>query len=225
MKRSRVVLLALTSLFSTMSFAASDTIRFGTDATFPPFESITAEGEIVGFEVDIGNAICEEMNKKCVWTNFNFDGLIPGLQVRKIDAVFSSLGITEKRKKQVNFTDIVWTGYTSMLSRTEESIKPTVESLKGKSIGVQMGSMQEEFVSERFGRHGATVKTYQDQDAVYSDLLSGRIDVSFQDMIQAQFNFIDADNFLPKSSSALSLLSLTNLLTRALLSLLPSLTA
>jgi len=55
-----------------------------------------------------------------------------------------------------------------------------------------MGSMQEEYVSERFGKHGAEVKTYQDQDAVYSDLVSGRIDVSFQDMIQAQFNFIDS---------------------------------
>ncbi|WP_321462675.1 hypothetical protein [uncultured Vibrio sp.] len=52
MKRSRVLLLALSSLFSTMTFAAGDTIRFGTDATFPPFESITPEGEIVGFEVD-----------------------------------------------------------------------------------------------------------------------------------------------------------------------------
>ncbi len=192
MKHSRVALLALASLFSTASFAGGDTIRFGTDATFPPFESITPEGEIVGFEVDIGNAICEEMKKKCEWTNFNFDGLIPSLRVRKIDAVFSSLGITEKRKKQVDFTNVVWTGYSSMLSRTGEKIEPTVESLKGKTIGVQMGSMQEEYVSERFGRHGAKVKTYQDQDAVYSDLLSGRVDVSFQDMIQAQFNFIDA---------------------------------
>jgi len=192
MKRSRVALLALTSLFSTMTYAGGDTIRFGTDATFPPFESITPEGDIVGFEVDIGNAICKEMNKKCEWVSSNFDGLIPSLKVHKIDAVFSSLGITEKRKKTVTFTDVIWTGYSSMLSRKAEHIEPTVESLKGKTIGVQMGSMQEEYVSERFGNHGATVKTYQDQDAVYSDLMSGRIDVSFQDMIQAKFNFIDA---------------------------------
>lgn len=192
MKRSRVLLLALSSLFSAVTLAAGDTIRFGTDATFPPFESITPEGEIVGFEVDLGNAICEEMNKKCEWVSSSFDGLIPSLKVRKIDAVFSSLGITEKRKRQVMFTDVIWTGYSSMLSKAKDNIEPTVESLKGKKIGVQLGSMQEEYVSERFGRHGAIVKTYQDQDAVYADLLSGRIDVSFQDMIQAQFNFIEA---------------------------------
>lgn len=194
MKKSRIFSLAFVSLFSTMTFANGDTIRFGTDATFSPFESMTPEGEIVGFEVDIGNAICEEMNKTCEWSNLNFDGLIPSLKTRKIDAVFSSLGITEKRKKQVRFTDIVWAGYTSMLSRTEENITPTVESLKGKTIGVQMGSMQEEYISERFKRYGAKVKIYQDQDSIYSDLKNDRIDVSFQDMIQAQFNFIEANN-------------------------------
>ncbi|WP_413282837.1 transporter substrate-binding domain-containing protein [Vibrio sp. MA40-2] len=190
MKRTSLLLVVLSSLLSTTALANNKPIRIATDATYPPFESVTADGEIVGFEVDIGNAICAEMNRKCEWESFNFDGLILGLKGRKFDIVFSSLGITEKRRKQVNFSDIVWTGYSSMLSRTDANLDATVEALKGKVVGVQMGTMQEEYVSERFGSHGVEVKTYQDQDSIYIDLLNGRIDASFQDMIQAQFTFI-----------------------------------
>ncbi len=188
----RVAVLAVSTLFCAGSYAASDTIRIGVDATFPPFESIKADGSLEGFEIDLGNAICAEIKKTCKWVPYNFDGLIPGLKAHKLDAIFSSMGITEKRRKQVLYTDVVWTGFSSMLSRSSEGLLPTVDSLKGKTIGVQMGSMQEEFAQKRYGEHGVNIKIYQDQDSVYTDLLSGRIDASFQDMIQAQFGFINA---------------------------------
>jgi len=191
MKRTSIVFLMLASLISVTTQASNKIIKIGTDATFPPFESTAPDGTIVGFEVDLGNAICAEMNRKCVWVPFSFDGLILGLKGRKLDAVFSSLGITEKRRRQVDFTDVIWSGFSSMLSKKSAQLKPTIESLKGKVVGVQIGTMQESYVSQRLGEYGVKVKTYQDQDSVYADLLSGRIDASFQDMIQAQFTFIN----------------------------------
>ncbi|SJL84844.1 transporter substrate-binding domain-containing protein [Vibrio palustris] len=181
------------ALLSSSSIAADkDTIRFGVEASFAPFEYKKPDGSLTGFEIDLGNALCKQLHKKCVWVQANFDGLIPSLNVNKIDAVFSSLGITDKRSKRVTFTNVVWTGYSSMLSRTQAHLKATPESLKGKVIGVQQGTMQEHYVRERFAKHGVEVRTYQDQDQVYSDLVNGRIDASFQDMIQAQFTFIEA---------------------------------
>lgn len=193
MKRASLLFLVLSSLWSVGSYAAKDdTIRIGVDATFAPFEFTKPDGSLSGFEIDLGNAICKEIQKKCEWVPSNFDGLIPSLNVNRIDAVMSSLGVSEKRRKQVLFTDIVWTGFSSMLSRADLHLQPTVESLKGKVIGVQQGTMQEHYVRERFANHGVQVQTYQDQDQVYADLINGRIDVSFQDMLQAQFDFIDA---------------------------------
>lgn len=174
--------------------AAGDTIRFGVDATYPPFEFKQADGTIAGFEVDLGNAICEKMNKKCVWVSTNFDGLIPSLRVGKIDAIFSSLGISEKRKKVVDFSDRTWTGFSSMVSLTSKNLVPTVESLKGKTIGVQQGTMQEDFAKAKLATKGVRVQSYQTQDQVYADLINGRIDASMQDMTQAQVNFIEGQN-------------------------------
>ncbi|MBF9001054.1 MULTISPECIES: transporter substrate-binding domain-containing protein [Vibrio] len=191
MKRASAILLTLFSLFSAGSYAAdNNTIRIGVDATFAPFEYKKPDGSLAGFEIDLGNAVCAEIHRKCEWVPSNFDGLIPSLNVNRIDAIMSSLGVSEKRRKQVLFTDIVWTGFSSMLSRSDLHLKATPESLKGKVIGVQQGTMQENYVRERFAKHGVQVQTYQDQDQVYADLLNGRIDVSFQDMLQAQTKFI-----------------------------------
>lgn len=194
MKKTSLLLLILSSSLASTSFAAvSDTaIRIGIEPAFAPFEYTKPDGSLAGFEIEIGNAVCKSMQQKCQWVPSNFDGLIPSLNVNRIDAVMSSLGVSERRRKQVLFTDVVWTGYSSMLSRTSQHLEPTAESLKGKIIGVQQGTMQENFVRERLAKHGVTVQTYQDQNQVYADLLNGRIDVSFQDMIQAQFDFIDA---------------------------------
>ncbi|MDC0610897.1 transporter substrate-binding domain-containing protein [Vibrio sp.] len=192
MKKCTKAFILLSAVFgSTSLWAQTDTIRFGVDATYPPFEYKKPDGSLAGFEIDLGNAICEKVQKKCEWFPTSFDGLFPSLKVDKIDAIFSSLGITEKRKKEVAFSDLVWSGFSSMLSRKQLNLEPTAESLKGKVVGVQQGTMQEHFVRERFEAHGVQVQTYQDQDQVYADLINGRIDASFQDMLQAQFDFID----------------------------------
>lgn len=192
MKKIAYSLLILAGVATQMpTFAAGDTIRFGVDATYPPFEFKQADGTIAGFEIDLGNAICEKMNKKCVWVSTNFDGLIPSLRVGKIDAIFSSLGISEKRKKVVDFSDRTWSGFSSMLSATSKNLVPTAESLKGKTVGVQQGTMQEDFAKIKLAPKGVRVQSYQDQDQVYADLLNGRIDASLQDMTQAQVNFIE----------------------------------
>ncbi|WP_160062911.1 transporter substrate-binding domain-containing protein [Psychromonas sp. L1A2] len=188
-----LLLLAGVAIQST-TFAAGDTIRFGVDATYPPFEFKEADGTIAGFEVDLGNAICEKMGKECVWVSTNFDGLIPSLRVGKIDAIFSSLGISEKRKKVVDFSDRTWSGFSSMVSLTSKKLIPTAESLKGKTIGVQQGTMQEDFAKKKLVPKGIRVQSYQTQDQVYADLLNGRIDASLQDMTQAQVNFIEGGN-------------------------------
>nr|GFC46439.1 hypothetical protein [Tanacetum cinerariifolium] len=70
---------ALTAM-STFGMAEEQTLRIGIEAAYPPFASKTADGAITGFDYDIGNALCEKMAVKCVWTEQQFDGLIPSLK-------------------------------------------------------------------------------------------------------------------------------------------------
>jgi len=98
--------LILAALLSATAFAATaaDTIRFGTSATYPPFESIGADNQIIGFDIDLANALCKQMQETCTFTNQPFDGLIPALKFRRFDVIISGMDITEERSKQVTFT-------------------------------------------------------------------------------------------------------------------------
>lgn len=92
------------SAVSTFSVASQDNLRIGIEAAYPPFAFKTPDGKISGFDYDIGNALCAEMKVKCQWVEQEFDGLIPSLKVRKVDAVLSSMSITEDRLKSVDFS-------------------------------------------------------------------------------------------------------------------------
>ena len=96
--------LALSLLASSNLFAAEKTLRIGIEAAYPPFAFKTPDGKISGFDYDIGNALCAQMQVKCQWTEQEYDGLIPSLKVNKIDAALSSITITEERKRSVDFT-------------------------------------------------------------------------------------------------------------------------
>ncbi|RCI71074.1 ABC transporter substrate-binding protein, partial [Pseudomonas aeruginosa] len=96
--------LLLGVLASGSAVAADGNLRIGIEAAYPPFSFKTAEGELAGFDYDIGNALCAQMQVKCQWIEQEYDGLIPSLKVRKIDAALSSITITEERRRSVDFT-------------------------------------------------------------------------------------------------------------------------
>ena len=96
--------LLLGVLASGSALAADANLRIGIEAAYPPFSFKTAEGELAGFDYDIGNALCAQMQVKCQWIEQEYDGLIPSLKVRKIDAALSSITITEERRRSVDFT-------------------------------------------------------------------------------------------------------------------------
>src|ERR1700720_3281661 len=93
-------------------------VRFGVDASYPPFESKAPDGSLVGFDIDLGNALCAKLNEKCVWVENDFDGMIPALQARKIDAVLSDMSVTEKRLQQIDFTNKIASSPTRRVGKT-----------------------------------------------------------------------------------------------------------
>ena len=74
--------------------AAQDKIRIGTEAAYKPFAYVLPSGELTGFDIDIAKALCAQMKADCEIVNQSFDGLIPALNAKKIDAIIASMSIT-----------------------------------------------------------------------------------------------------------------------------------
>ncbi len=166
------------------------TIRFGVDASYPPFESKDASGKVVGFDVDLGNEICARLKAKCEWVENDFDGMIPALKARKFDGVLSSMSMTPARAEQIAFSDKLFNTPTRLVAKKGSNLQPTADSLKGKSVGVEQGTIQETYAKTYWAPKGVQVVPYQNQDGVYQDLMSGRLDAALQDAVQADLGFL-----------------------------------
>ena len=166
------------------------TVRFGVDASYAPFESKAPDGKLVGFDIDLGNEICKRMNAKCVWVEQDFDGMIPGLKAKKFDGVLSSMTITPQREEQIAFSSKLFNTPTRLVAKKGANLQPTADSLKGKSVGVEQGTIQETYAKENWAPKGVNVVPYQNQDQVYADLISGRLDAALQDEVQADLGFL-----------------------------------
>jgi lysine/arginine/ornithine transport system substrate-binding protein len=165
-------------------------IKFGVDATYPPFESLSPSGQFVGFDIDLGTAICAELKVKCVFVSQAFDSIIPALQARKFNAILSSMSKTAQRAKVVAFSSEMYNEPTSLIAKKGSGIQATAASLKGKTVGVEAGTIQESYANAYWKPFGVNVVSYQTQDQVYTDLLSGRLDASLQDSVEADYGFL-----------------------------------
>lgn len=165
------------------------TVRFGTDATYAPFESVNPKGEIVGWEVDYGNALCDYLKLKCTWQNQDWDGIIPALLAGKFDVINSSMNITEARKQKVIFSDFYYAtppAFSTAASNKSNDISPA--ALKGKSIGTQSSTIHANYLEKYY--KDSEIKLYPTQDEPNQDLASGRLDYVLGDEIVTQ-EFID----------------------------------
>ncbi|MGN6319251.1 ABC transporter substrate-binding protein [Trinickia sp.] len=195
MKLKHSLLAAAFAMTAGAAFAqSSDTLRFGIEAAYPPFESKTASGTLVGFDVDVGNAVCAKMKVKCVWVENAFDGLIPALRARKFDVINSAMNITAKRKESIDFTPPIYVVPIVMVAKRGSGLLPDTKALQGKHVGVLQGSSQEDFLKKHWANAGVDIVSYQDQDQVYSDLVSGRLDAAVQEAQTAQDGFLDKPN-------------------------------
>ncbi|MCG5072538.1 ABC transporter substrate-binding protein [Paraburkholderia tagetis] len=169
---------------------SAQTLRFGVEASYPPFESKTPSGQLQGFDIDIGNAVCQRMQVKCVWVENSFDGLIAALEARKFDVINSAMNITDKRRQQIDFTPAVYVMPIQMVAKRGSGLQPTPASLKGKQIGVLQGSTQEDYVRKHWGQQGVSIVTYENQDQIFADLAAGRLDGAVQEVQTATDGFL-----------------------------------
>ncbi|MCI7186645.1 MAG: basic amino acid ABC transporter substrate-binding protein [Fusobacterium mortiferum] len=166
------VILFLMLILSSLSFAAKK-LYVGTNAEFAPYEYIE-NGKMVGFDIELMDAIGEELGYEIVWSNMSFDGLLPALQMKKIDAVIAGMSQTPERQKAVTFSMpyLLFSSDEHYVIVNEESSYVKKEELNGKKIGVQIGTMQEEFAKDL----GGLPQLYNSWTGALMDLQQNKID-------------------------------------------------
>ncbi|MGQ8819975.1 transporter substrate-binding domain-containing protein [Bibersteinia trehalosi] len=169
--------LLLSAVIAATTMVNAQEITFAMEPSYPPFELTNEKGEIVGFDVDVANAICKEIGATCHFKSQAFDALIPSLIKGRggFDAAISAIDITEARAKQVAFTDAYYESSASFIAVKDKNV--SLET--AKKVGVQNGTTYQQYVNNETKQYAAS--SYNSlQDAVL-DLKNGRIDIIFGD--------------------------------------------
>jgi octopine/nopaline transport system substrate-binding protein len=191
---STIAVLAI--LFSN---AQAGSVKIGTEGAYPPWNAKDESGKLIGFEVELANWLCIYMKADCTIVEQDWDGMIPGLIMRKYDAIMAGMSITGERMKVINFSQ----GYADEVaqlavmkgsslegmdtpsginlslggSNVKSALKTLTGALAGKTVCVQTATIHQNFLES--GDVGSvTVRTYKTQDEVNLDLAAGRCDAA-----------------------------------------------
>lgn len=191
MKQLLTAAAALTILAGSATFAiAETTIRWGTEAGYKPFMFKTSDGELTGFDYEIGNAICAQLKATCSWVEQDWDGIIPALNAGKYDAILASMSITAERQKVVDFTGKYYHVPYTFVGATAAGLMDDA-TLDGKTVGVQRGTVTQVYLEAE--RPNIYIKTYPTQDEVWLDLTAGRIDAGMANKIVINDGFLSEE--------------------------------
>lgn len=164
--------------------AHADKVRIATEGAYAPFNFIDASGQPQGFDVDIALALCEKMKAECEIVAQDWDGIIPGLQARRYDAIVASMSITEERQRVVSFTNPYYSNVLAFIGPKGQDMATDAAGLKGKTLGAQRATVAGQYLEDELGKH-VTVKLYDTQDNAYLDLAAGRLDGMVSDKFPA----------------------------------------
>lgn len=142
-----------------------------TSPDFPPFESLDGSGKVTGIEIDILEEVCAQLGVSLDIQQMDFDSVLPGVQAGKYDMGVSGITVTEKRQKNVLFTDAYCLAAQAIVVKEGSPISSKAD-LEGKTVAVQTGTTAESFCMD----NGYTVSAYAANNDAQSALLQGKVD-------------------------------------------------
>lgn len=183
MIRARIApfLIAFCSLVSVLS-AGERKLVIGMDATYPPFETVNAQGEFTGVSVDMGRELAKQLGREVEFRNINFDGLITALKTGSIDLIISSMTANDERRKSIDFSEpYVKTGIALLASA--KSPVQSLDDLKkaGRRVVVRLGTTGEQFA--RASLPDARLVTLDSDTACVMEVSKGGADAWIYDQL------------------------------------------
>jgi len=185
----RLITAAAFAAFATSAIAAD--LNICVEGAYPPFSEMNADGKVIGFDIDIANALCDKIGKSCEMVQSEWDGIIPALLEGKCDAIIASMSITEERKQRVDFTGKYYNSPGRFVAKADAGLTDDAAGLSGKIVGLQRGTIFQDYMDAELP--DVELKLYGTQDEVYLDLTAGRIDAAFADSIAMSDGFLKTD--------------------------------
>lgn len=173
---------SLIALLASGFVQAQDVLRIASEGAYPPFNNVNANGELIGFDIDIANALCAEMQRECEIVAQDWDGIIPGLVNDKYDAIIASMSITEERLQAIDFTNPYYSNYLSVIAADDTTL--TQETLGDAPVGAQRSTIGSQWAEDTLGSR-ADIRLYDTLPATMSDLQAGRIGSAIVDFLPA----------------------------------------
>lgn len=174
-----VLTMSLGLLAATGLAQEKEELVVGTSAGFPPFE-IMEEGELVGFDVDLMEAIAEEQGYELSWQDISFASLIPALDAGKVDAVAAAMTIKAERDKKVDFSEPYWSADQAVIVREDSDINVVQALMGGRMIGAQTGTTGASWIKEELVEKGVVgeevSRHYDTYVMAVRDMVNGRVD-------------------------------------------------
>lgn len=193
MTLTRRTLLATTLAFGLATpLMAQEAIKIGIDASYAPFGYVDEAGNLAGFDVDISNALCAEMQASCELVNLPWDGMFAALEAGNIDAIVSGVNITPERREKYEMVGPYFQSPMAWMTLKGSAVDGSDASIEGKTVGTLSGAALEEAVRAKFGDK-VTLSIYDSMDAAALDLAAGRVDVLYGDQLQFLHGYVQKE--------------------------------
>jgi polar amino acid transport system substrate-binding protein/arginine/ornithine transport system substrate-binding protein len=161
------------------------------EGAYPPFSEVAPDGSVVGFDVDIGQALCKQMGETCELVKVDWDGMIPALLEKKCDAIVASMSATEERKQVIDFSAKYYQLPNRFVAKADAGLTDTPEGMAGKVVGVQRGTIHQGYMEAHYP--DTEIRLYASQDEADLDLAAGRVDALMADSVSLQNGFLDTE--------------------------------
>lgn len=185
MMRKAVLWVAAVFLAVSLSVGAEDLV-VGTYAEFPPFQYVDEAGKIVGFDIDVVNAIGKLEGFTPEWSSQAFVALIEGLETKRLDMVASGLTITDARREKVDFSEPYFDVSLVVVVRAGEPEITSLEGLKGKRIACLMASTASVVLEKLLGKNDPNMRHFTKYNEIFNELVLGRVDAVLVDQPMAR---------------------------------------
>jgi len=177
MKKLILTAAALLALGTTAQ--AQETVRIATEGAYAPWNFLDDSGAPAGFEIDLGNAICEQAELSCEFIINDWDSIIPNLLAGNYDVIMAGMSITEERLETIDFTqNYVPPDPSLYIAAAGAGVDPS--ALEGKRVGVQGGTIQAAYAEENLGANN-TIVSFGTADQAMADLGAGNLDTILAD--------------------------------------------
>ena len=201
MKKIRTILAAALAVvaFGMVNAATAETLRVGMECTYAPFNFKSADGELMGYDVDVAKGVAGIIGADLEFVCQQWDGMIPALLANKFDLIIASMSITEKRLEKMDFSDTYRISVGRLVGRKDagwelfdDAGNPIPENFAGLKVGLERATTYADWFENELPE--AEVVLYDSNEALYLDLVNGRTDMIMTNPMKAYLRFLSKED-------------------------------